>query len=239
MTLEAKKVVIVGGTSGIGLATAKAAARAGAAVVVASHNQERVDRALQQLPESAEGHVVDAASEQSIAELLEQVGEFDHLVFTAGEPLATAEIGTLELEQARAFFATRYWGALAASKHAARWLRPGGSIILSSGGAATRPAPALSVVASVCGAIEALTRALAVELAPLRVNAVSPGVVRTELWDPIPEAGRESFYRAAADAMLTKRVGAPEEIAQAYVYLMQNDFVTGTVLSVDGGATLA
>jgi NAD(P)-dependent dehydrogenase (short-subunit alcohol dehydrogenase family) len=238
MTLDGKKVVIIGGTSGIGFATAQAAARAGAAAIVASSNQARVDSALQRLPDGTEGHVVDASNEQAIANMIEQVGEFDHLVFTAGEPLAPAELGTLELDDARTFFETRYWGALAAAKHASRRIRPGGSIILSSGGAGGRPAPGLSVPASVCGAVEALTRALAVELAPLRVNAVAPGVVRTHMWDPIPADGREAFYQEAAGAMLTDRVGEPQEIAQAHVYLMENDFVTGTVLSIDGGAAL-
>jgi NAD(P)-dependent dehydrogenase (short-subunit alcohol dehydrogenase family) len=238
MTLDGKKVVIIGGTSGIGFATAQAATRVGAAVVIASRSQERVDSALQRLPDGVESHLVDASSEQAIGNLFEHVGEFDHLVFTAGEPLAAAGLGTLDLDDARAFFETRYWGALAAAKHASRRIRPGGSIVLSSGGAAARPAPGLSITASVCGAVEALARALAVELSPLRVNAVAPGVVRTELWNPIPEDGREAFYQQAADAMLTDRVGEPEEIAQAHLYLMQNHFVTGTVMTIDGGATL-
>jgi NAD(P)-dependent dehydrogenase (short-subunit alcohol dehydrogenase family) len=238
MTLDGKKVVIVGGTSGIGFATAQAATHAGAGVVLASSSQERVDGALQRLPNGVEGYVTDASSEQEIANLFETVGELDHLVFTAGEPLAPNELATLELEDARAFFETRYWGALAVAKHASPRIRPGGSIILSSGGAGARPAPGLSVPASVCGAVEALARALAVELAPIRVNAVAPGVVRTDMWNGIPEDARESFYQEAAGAMLTDRVGEPQEIAGAHLYLMQNDFVTGTVMSIDGGAAL-
>jgi NAD(P)-dependent dehydrogenase (short-subunit alcohol dehydrogenase family) len=159
-------------------------------------------------------------------------------VFTAGEPLAPAALGTLQLDQARAFFETRFWGALATAKHASPRVRPGGSIVLSSGGAGARPAAGLSVPASVCGAVEALARALAVELAPVRVNAVAPGVVRTEMWNPIPEADRAAFYQQAAGAMLTRRVGEAHEIAQTHLYLMQNEFVTGTVISVDGGAAL-
>lgn len=238
MTLEGTKVVIIGGTSGIGFATAAAAAQAGAVVVIASSSQARVDSALHQLPDRVEGHVVDASDEQALADLFENVGEFDHLVFTAGEPLAPAELGALDLSDARGFFEIRYWGGLAAAKHASRRIRPGGSIILSSGGAGARPAPGLSIPASVCGAVEALTRALAVELAPLRVSAVAPGVVRTEMWNPIPEDHRETFYQEAAGAMLTGRIGEPQEIAQAHLYLMQNDFVTGTVMTIDGGAAL-
>jgi NAD(P)-dependent dehydrogenase (short-subunit alcohol dehydrogenase family) len=238
MSLDGQRVVIIGGTSGIGLASATAAAREGAAVVIVSSNHGRVRDAVEQLPGATEGQVVDVTSEHAVRELFDRLGAFDHLVYTAGEPLALEELQTLRLERARAFFEIRYFGALAAVKHASSTIRPGGSIVLSSGSAGARPQKGWTVAASITGATEALTRALAVELAPVRVNAVAPGVVRTALWDGIPQAEREAFYNTVGEAMLTGRVGEPDEIAQTHVYLMRDRFITGAVIPVDGGARL-
>lgn len=238
MTLHGQRVVFAGGTSGIGLASAQAAAAEGAAVVVLSRNQERVEAALRRLPDGAEGRVLDVTDDAAVDGFFRQAGPFDHLVFTAGEPLVTGKLADLDLEQARRFFQTRYFGTLAVVKHAAPHIRPGGSVVLSSGSAAARPQPGWATAASICGAIEALTRALALELAPVRVNAVAPGVVKTPLWDPMPEPERQALYQQAGEAMPTGRVGAPDDIAEAHLYLMRSAFTTGTVLAVDGGAVL-
>lgn len=238
MDLDGKRVVVIGGTSGIGLASAGAAAAEGAAVVIASSNPERVRHALTQLPEGADGRVLDVRAEEAVQELFEGLGGFDHLVYTAGEPLTVGELGVLSLDQARQFLEIRYWGALMTVKHASSKILPGGSIVLSSGSASARPQKGLTLAASITGAIEALTRALAVELAPIRVNAVAPGVVRTEMWDGIPQAEREAFYSSVGEAMLTGRVGVPHEIAQTHLYLMRDAFVTGAIIPVDGGARL-
>lgn len=238
MSLDGQRVVIIGGTSGIGLASATAAACEGAAVVIVSSNHGRVRDAVDQLPDATEGQVVDVRSEHAVRELFDRLGAFDHLVYTAGEPLALEELQTLSLERAREFFEIRYFGALAAVKHASSTIRPGGSIVLSSGSAGARPQKGWTIAASITGATEALTRALAVELAPVRVNAVAPGVVRTELWEGIPQAEREAFYNTVGEAMLTGRVGEPDEIAQTHLYLMRDRFITGAVIPVDGGARL-
>src|SRR5260370_18511573 len=197
MRLNHKRVVILGGTSGIGFATAEAAARDGAEVVVAPSRKARLDGALAALPEGASGHVVDLAHEEGIRSLFGTVGPLDHLVFTAGESLALGELAATSLEDARRFFEVRYWGAVAAVKYAAPQIRPGGSIVLSSGMAGHRPRKGWTIAASVCGAMEALTRPLAVELAPLRVNLVRPGLVKTALWDGIPQADPQAMYGGA------------------------------------------
>jgi NAD(P)-dependent dehydrogenase (short-subunit alcohol dehydrogenase family) len=132
----------------------------------------------------------------------------------------------------------RVFGALGAVKHAAAAIRPGGSIVLTHGIASARPQPGWAVGAAVCGAMDAMTRALAVELAPVRVNAVSPGFVRTPLWNPIPEAEREALFRERGGKLLTRRVGEAAEIAEAYCYLMENTFTTGQTVVVDGGGVL-
>jgi NAD(P)-dependent dehydrogenase (short-subunit alcohol dehydrogenase family) len=127
--------------------------------------------------------VVDVSREDDIARFFGTVGAFDHLIFTAGESLTLSPLRTMRLDEAREAFTRRYWGALTAVKYGREQIRPGGSIVLTTGTAKDRPHADWTVAASICGAIDALTRALAIELAPIRVNAVSPGVVRTALWD--------------------------------------------------------
>ncbi|XXX79913.1 SDR family oxidoreductase [Sorangium sp. So ce134] len=238
MTLSGKRVVLLGGTSGIGFATAEAAAREGAAVVVVSSRKERVDRAVAALPGGAEGHAVDLSSEAQIRGLFGRIGAFDHLVFTAGESLQLGEIGATDVDAARRFFELRYWGAFMAAKYGKDHTRPGGSIVLTSGIAALRPRAGWALGASICGAMESLTRALSVELAPIRVNAVCPGVVRTELWADMTASDREAMYQQTGAALPVGRVGEASEVAQAYLFLMREGFCTGQSIVVDGGAVL-
>ena len=225
--LKDKGVVVLGGASGIGLATALAAATRGAVVTVTSRNGERVAQAVRRIGGSARGEVVDLENEEETRALCERVGAFDHLVYTAGDELLFSPIAQLDLAAARRAFEVRVFGALGAMKHAAPRIKPGGSIVLTHGIAGARPSAGWAVGAAVCGAMEALTRALAVELAPVRVNAVSPGFVRTPLWNQIPEARREALFREAGSKLLTKRIGEAAEIAEAYCYLMENTFTTG------------
>ncbi|MGF7238502.1 MAG: SDR family oxidoreductase [Frankia sp.] len=238
MSLSGKRIVVLGGTAGIGLATAQAAARDGAQVVVGSRDPDRVKAALATLPDTAEGHVVDLTREDDLRDLFARVGPFDHLVFTAGDPLVLGDLDALDLGAARSAFEVRYWGALAAAKHARPHLRPGGSIVLTTGVAGHRPTAGWSLVASSCGAIEALTRALAVELAPIRVNAVAAGMVKTDLWAPIAGAARAALYEATGTTLPVGRVAEPEDLAQTYLYLMNEGFSTGSVVVVDGGHVL-
>jgi NAD(P)-dependent dehydrogenase (short-subunit alcohol dehydrogenase family) len=237
-SLDGKRVVILGGTSGIGLATAKAAQGEGALVVVASSRQQRVDRSLISLGDRAEGHVVDLSDEAQVRKFFEQIGAFDHLVYTAGETLQLETLDAVQLDRARAFVNIRFWGAFTAVKYGRPHIRAGGSIVLTSGAAGLRPRKGWTVAASICGAMEALTRALAVELAPIRVNAVCPGVVRTELWNDMTESDRDALYRNVAQSVPVGRVGEPEDLAQTYIYLMREGYSTGQMIVVDGGAVL-
>ncbi|MFJ4652514.1 SDR family oxidoreductase [Nocardia sp. NPDC088792] len=238
MSLNGKNVIVIGGTSGIGLAVAARAAADGAVVTVASSSQDRIDAALKELPDTARGARLDVTDEAAIAEFFGTQGEFDHLVYTAGEALLLAPIDAISAAQADAFFGIRYRGAFLAAKYAAAHVRSGGSITFTSGTVATRPGPGTALPASVTAAVEGLTRALAVELAPVRVNAVRPGPVRTTLWDgtvPDPQAVYDDF----SGRIPVGRIADPDEIAAAYAYLIGNHFTTGTVLTVDGGTVLA
>lgn len=238
MTLDGKRIVILGGSSGLGLATARAAAGEGAAVLVVSSRRERIEAALASLPAGAEGHAVDLTDEAAVQALFGRLGAFDHLVFTAGESLQLGALAGIDMATAQRFFALRYFGAVTAAKYGAAHIRPGGSIVFTSGIAAARPRAGWWLGASICAAMEGLTRALAVELAPIRVNIVSPGVVRSPLWAPMSDQDREAMYRRAAEALPVGHVGEPEEIAAAYLYLMRQTYGTGQVLVADGGSLL-
>jgi NAD(P)-dependent dehydrogenase (short-subunit alcohol dehydrogenase family) len=237
-SLRGKRIVLLGGTSGFGLATAKAAAQEGAQIVVASSRQQRVDSALAELPEGSSGYAVDLTDEQQIQNLFRQIGEFDHLVFTAGETLQLNELSTLKMDESRQFFNIRYWGALLAAKYGSQYVRKGGSITLTNGTIGLRPWKGWTVAASITGAIESLTRALAVELAPIRVNAVCAGMVRTELWGNMTEADREAMFNDVGGKLLTRKIGEAEDIAETFLYLMKGNYTTGQIVIADGGGVL-
>ena len=238
MTLRGKRIVVLGGSSGIGLATAQAAAKEQASVVIASSRKERVDQALATLPAGAEGRVLDVTDETAVQALFAQLGGFDHLVFTAGETLRLGSLAGTDVEAARRFFELRYWGAFLAAKYGSGSIRPGGSIVFTSGLAGQRPHAGWALGASICSAMEGLTRALAVELAPIRVNIVCPGVVKSPLWAAMTEMDRTALYRQTAEKLLVGHVGETEEIAEAYLYLMRQTYGSGHVLVVDGGGAL-
>ncbi|MGW2747245.1 SDR family oxidoreductase [Streptomyces sp. NPDC001450] len=238
MDLRGQRVVVIGGTSGIGLAVAEGAAREGAEVLVASRRQESVDAAPKRLPGSAEGHVLDATDEAAVRGFFGRIGGFDHLVYTAGESLLLESLAEASLVRARRFLDTRLWGAYTAVKYGAGSIREGGSVVLTTGTAGRRPMPGTTAAAALCGAMESLTRALALELAPVRVNVVSPGVVRTELWRELPEGDREGLFRSSAESLPVGRVGEPADVAEAYLYLMRGGYSTGSVVTVDGGGLL-
>jgi NAD(P)-dependent dehydrogenase (short-subunit alcohol dehydrogenase family) len=237
-TLNKKKVIVLGGSSGLGLATAKLADAQGADVIIVSSNEVRLQKALTELSCNSTSYVVDLSKEEQIKNFFTQTGKFDHLVYTAAENLSLKGIYDTEIEQAKEFFNLRYWSAFASVKYAAPLLNPGGSISLTSGTAAIRPRAGWSLITSICSAMEGFTRAMAVELAPIRVNCISPGLINTNLWDNIPETDRENMYKMATELSLVKKLGEPEDVALAFLYLMHQKFSTGQTIVVDGGTVL-
>lgn len=238
MTLAGERIVILGGTSGIGLAVAQAVAAEGARPLLASSDRGKVEQALPTLPAGAEGRVVDLLDAAQVEAFFREVGPFDHLVYTAGESLRLVTLEDLEIAAARKFFELRYWGALTAAKFARPGLRTGGSITFTSGTAGARPGAGWAVAASICSAMEGLTRALAVELAPIRVNIVAPGVVRTPLWRDMDEAARGSLYDGESRRLPVGRVAEARDVAEGFVYLMRQGQATGQTLMIDGGGLL-
>lgn len=237
-TLEGKTVIILGGSSGLGLATAAAAANDGAKVIIVSGNQNRINEALKSLPESCSGISVDLSKEENIKNFFDSVEAFDHLVYTAGENLTLHNIDETDIEEARTFFNLRYWGAFAAVKYASKKIKAGGSINLTGGTAAPRPGTGWGIAASICAAMEGFTRAMAVELAPTRVNLVAPGVVKTNLWNSMSEEDRSNLYTVVGESLPVKRVGEASDIAQTFLYNMKQQYATGQVIYVDGGSLL-
>jgi len=236
--LKSKKVVVLGGSSGIGLEVARLASQLGAEVVIASSNAQRVKQAVAEIGGKTTGHAVDLSDEAAIEAFFEGLGPLDQLVYTAADSLHVSGLATTDLKAARKAFDLRYWSALAAVKYATPHIRKGGAITLTTGVYGQRPIKGIPIIASIAAMMEGLTRSLAIDLAPIRVNCVSPGVVRTKLWDSMPEEQREAFFEATAKQMLVGRIGEPVEIAQTYLYLMQQGYSTGQTVIVDGGTTL-
>ena len=234
--LAGKTVVIIGGSSGIGLAVAQAVLREGGRPVVASSSAERVAAVVQGLGAGARGLTVNVRDEADLGRAFGEVGAFDHLVYTAGDwsRAGGGPLKDLDLTSAAEAFAVRFWGALAAVKQALPHLGPEGSITLTDGLRAHRPTPGAAVSTAMLGGIEHLGRALAVDLAPRRVNVVCPGLILTERNRRLPE----TVVKAFADATPLGRAGEPDEVAEAYLYLMRATYVTGQVLMVEGGRLL-
>jgi len=170
--------------------------------------------------------------------LFHTLGKIDHLVYTAGEAIQLATIADAEMPAAQQYFKVRYWGAFMAVKYASPYINAGGSITLTGGIAAARPLSGWSLGASICAAMEGFTRAMAIELAPVRVNLVSPGVVKTDLWRNMTDEDRENLYTGVGNNLPVKRVGEAEDIAQTYLYLIKQQYSTGQVVVVDGGSVL-
>ncbi|MFC5530451.1 SDR family oxidoreductase [Cohnella yongneupensis] len=238
MSLNGKRVVVVGGTSGIGLSTAKAFLDEAAQVIVASRTAAKLSEAKQTLGGNVEAYELDFRSEEKAAEFFKKVGRFDHLVITAGEG-AMGEFRELPVEQAQTAFDSKFWGQYVTVKAAIPYLNKEGSISLTSGVYGKRPPKGASTLAAINSALEGLMRGLTVDLAPIRVNVVSPGIVDTPIYAGMPEEHRKSMFDAIAKQLPVGRVAQPEDIAETYVYLAKNGFTTGSVILIEGGALLS
>lgn len=235
MELKGQRVVITGGSSGIGLAVAQMVIARGGQTVLIGRSQEKLDAAASTLGPAATTLALDVTDERAVAAAFAQLGSFEHLV-TAAAGTARGTVVELEVGVARALFESKYWGQYHCVKYGAPQLAPTGSVVLFSGWISRKPMLGTSTLAAVDAAIEALARTLALELAPVRVNAITPGMIDTPLWSArlTPEQQRAHFAAVAA-TLPVGRFGTAEDVAHAVLFLLENGFTTGTVLDIDGG----
>lgn len=244
--LSGRRIIVVGAGSHTGRKLAQTAAEAGAELILAGPDRRKLEWTAAELAATNHGQAgprrpadvveLDLADESSIAALAARVGRFDHLVSTAAMP-ANGPLAELELAAVQRAFAAKVIGPLLLAKHLATQVEPGGSFTFFSGVAAWRPAPSRTVMATTNGALAFLVQALAVEIAPVRVNAVSPGIVDTGAWDGLG-ADKAAFLRGVAERNPARRVGTVEDLVDAVLFALGNPYVTGTVLHVDGGGRL-
>ncbi|MGJ7912713.1 SDR family oxidoreductase [Neobacillus sp. LXY-1] len=236
--LRGQKVVIIGGSSGIGLESAKQIIAQGAEVIIASRSEDKLRNAKEQLGVSATTFTLDITQEQQVQSFFDKVGQFDHLVVSAAETFGGPFLQT-DTTQARQLFENKFWGQYYAAKYGAPKITPNGSITLFSGVVAYKSMNGSSILGAVNAAVSNLGKTLALELAPLRVNIVSPGIIDTPSRSNMLEETRNHFYASVANKLPVKRIGRTEDVAKSVLYLIQNSFVTGTVLHVEGGHILA
>ncbi|OIR09813.1 3-oxoacyl-[acyl-carrier-protein] reductase FabG [mine drainage metagenome] len=236
-----ERVVVIGGSSGMGFEIAKMALAKGAEVVIAGRSIQRLEAACVALGENGvEIAVVDIGQQSEVAALFKLVGQLDHLVVTAAD-LSYGPVTELKESDLMRAVRSKLLGPLFAAQESASRIRPGGSITFTSGIAARRPMRGGAAAAAINSGLEGLARSLAIELAPLRVNVVSPGWTDTPIWDGMTgmtEDRKHEVHSSMAARLPSGRIGRVEDIAEAVFFLMKNGFVTGTVLDVDGGHRL-
>jgi len=237
-------IVVIGGSSGIGLAVARRSLDDGATVVIAGRSQQRLDAARADLARTGppagrlSAHPVDIGDPAQVTRLFERVGTLSHLVVTAADLPYGPVVSLSEDSMVRAV-RSKILGPLFAAQQAAPRITKPGSITFTSGIAASRPAPGGALAATVNGALESMVLALALELAPIRVNAISPGWVDTPVWDRLATPDVKNARLADLAARLpARRLGRPEDIANAVAFLIADTFVTGTVLHAEGAQVL-
>lgn len=237
-SLEGRTVVVIGGTSGIGRAAAERAAENDAEVIVCGRWLERAEAIAGEIGGATRGAEVDLADPSSLGTFFSGLDRVDHLAISAAD-IAYEPFATMDPAIADRVMTTKLLGSFRAVQAALPKMPADGSVVLVSGLAVDRPGPGTSAVTATNGAIDALTRSLALEAMPIRVNAVSPGVTDTPGWDFMPEAERREFFASIAESLPVGRVGRPEDAGDAIVFLMTAGFITGEILHVDGGGRFA
>ncbi|TVY14722.1 Short-chain dehydrogenase/reductase ATR9 [Lachnellula arida] len=232
-----KKIVVVGGTSGIGFGAAQAFIDAGSKVTVLSSNQGRVDEAVKRLDSpNVSGIVGNVREEESFIEVLKGLAPVDHIVFSGVDKIIRGKLEELNLDDAKFLFGVKFWGAVTIGKAVKKYdiINPGGSLTLTSGTAALKPGKGASTGGALNGGVISLTKGLAGDLAEkkIRVNVVTPGLVKSELWAKMGKTEQEQQETFERTSLPVGFVATPDDIAEAYLYLAKADYATGTSIEI-------
>jgi len=235
--LDDKQIVVCGGSSGIGLAAAAAFVGLGARVVVVGRSAQRLEAALAQLGEVATARL-DCADAQAVDGFFSELDDLQHVVVSLAASAALGPFSSLKDAAFRDTFEGKFWPYINVMRASVPQLAARGSLTLVTGASAIAAAPGAASLSAVNGALEGMIKTLAVELAPIRINAVAPGLTDTPAWSRVPDDIRADMYARAAADTPAGRVGQPEDVAQAIVSCVVNPFITGVVLPCDGGKRL-
>jgi NAD(P)-dependent dehydrogenase (short-subunit alcohol dehydrogenase family) len=234
LDLTEKRILVVGAGGGIGAATARAFAGAGARVFAAGRPGPKLDAVAADI--GGESVALDILDNDAIEAFFATAEPFDHVVIAAAAT-KSGPVARLPLDDAKTSMESKFWGAYRIARAAK--VEHGGSITFVSGFLSRRPSASAVLQGAINAALEALGRGLALERAPVRVNTVSPGLIDTPLWGGMRDADREAMFARTAEHLPARRIGQPEDIAQAILFLATNPFATGTTVTVDGGGTIA
>ncbi len=237
MSNTKKRLIIIGGTSGIGLATAKLAAEQGMPLVITGVTPI-TDSLKKELPNETQFYQLDIANEEAVKVFFEQVGEFDYLT-TPGSIIPKGAFLTMDTAIAKTGFESKFWGQYYAAKYGTPHMRTGGAMVFFSGFVSQKPQKNLVVMASVNSAVEGLGRALAIELAPIRVNVVAPGMIDTPRYASMSASDKQLMFEQLAKKLPVGHVGQAHEVAEVVLLLLKNTFMTGQTVFVDGGYLLS
>ncbi|MEH6537982.1 MAG: SDR family oxidoreductase [Psychroserpens sp.] len=237
-TLENKTVVIIGGSQGIGLETAKEAIEKGANVTIASRSLEKLEKAKNHLNGNVSIYQLDGSIEAEVKTFFDTFEKVDHLVVSSSGGYG-GSIKELDMEAAKALFDSKLWVQMNAVKHASPKMGKGDSITLFSGIVSKKAIVGQMPYTGVGGAVESLGKMLALELAPTRVNVIAPGFIHTTAWDAyMPAEQQKEFFNGFAETLPVKQIGVASDVTKGVMFFIESNYVTGAVLDIDGGQKL-
>ena len=230
MNINGKKAIVFGGTSGIGLSATNMLSEKGVIVIAVSRNPEK----LKNLPKKDTTRKLNIVDKESVEKFFQEVGEYDIIVNSAtGGARAVGPFLSMDLEGYKASF-DKLWGYTNVVRYGTKFLKDDGNIVLVSGSPARKCRPGQIAISSVGGAVEAFARGIAPEIAPKRINIVAPGIIDTPM-SPLEGKAREEFYQNTTNSNLIPRAGTPDEVAKGIIFAIENEFITGTTIDIDGG----
>ena len=230
MDINGKKAIVFGGTSGIGLSATQMLSDKGAHVIALSRNPEKV----RNVPKNVTTQKMNVLDKDALEQFFQEVGEYDILVNSAtGGARAVGPFLSMDLDGYRASF-DKLWGYTNVVRYGTKYLKDNGNIVLVSGSPARKCRPGQIAISSVGGAVEAFARGIAPEIAPKRINIVSPGIIDTPM-SPLQGKEREDYYNNTTKNNLIPRAGTPDEVATGIIFAIENEFITGTTIDIDGG----